>query len=317
VNEVASDLPARSPNGAAALDIFYADFNDVNFYVEDEQQENLYQEIFRKLFHRIRITRIFPLGGKAAVRQHATSSSNGGIKRFRAYVLDRDFDYFLGKQLKHPNVFYLDRFCIENHVLEPSAVVELVIENHPKKKRAEVKAALSLDAQLPTLYRSARPLFTLFFCAQRLDLGVKNCSSPPEVFCKPGRLWELDDAAIIRYEAELKAAARAKVLDPPLVEPKSDTRLSRAARAPDYELVSGKFIAATLFHYVKSRYSLGSMTFESFVYRLTKNCDLRSMRPFGARVRAGAQAHASNSTVASRKGERRRRVVGQFEFPRP
>jgi len=293
-----SDLPARSLNGMAALDIFYSDFNDVNFYVEDEEQENLYEEILKKLFSGVRIARIFPLGGKAAVLQHATSSSNDGVKRFRAYIVDRDFDYLLGKRFKHPNVFYLDRFCIESHLLEPSAVVELVIENQPKRRRTDIVVTLSIDSKLPSFYGCLRPLFALFFCAQRLDLGVKNCSSPPEAFCKPKRLWELEDNAIARYEAELKADAEAKLLDPPLVEPRSDSRLSRAVRAPDYSLVSGKFVAAMLFHYVKSKYGLGSITFESFVYRLAKNCELLSMRPFAARVRAATRAYEAKSARA-------------------
>lgn len=296
-----SDLPTRSANGMAALDIFYSEFNEVNFYVEDEEQENLYEEILRKLFTRLTITRIFPLGGKEAVLKHATSSSNNTIKRFRAYIVDRDFDHLLGQLFRHPNVFYLDRFCIESHLLEPRAIVELVIENHPKRKRADIAEMLSVDAKLPSFYGGLRPLFLLFFCAQRLDLGVKNCSSPPEAFCKPDRLWEVEDAAVARYEDKLKSAAKAKLLSPPLVDPKSDVRLSRAARASDHTLVSGKFVAAMLFHYVKSKYSLGSMTFESFVYRLAKNCDLRSMRPFAARVGASVGAHAAKGGTASRK----------------
>jgi hypothetical protein len=301
VSAAASDLPARSPNGMAALDIFYSDFNDVSFYVEDEGQENLYEEILKKLFSRLRVAPIFPLGGKAAVLQHATSTSNDGIRCFRAYLVDRDFDHLLGKRLEHPNVFYLDRFCIESHLLEASAVVEVVIENHPKRRRADIAAALSLDVQLSSIYGCLRPLFMLFFCAQCLDLGVKNCSLPPEAFCKPRRLWELNDASIVRYERELKTAAQAKLLDPPIVDPQSDVRLSRAARASDYALVSGKFVAAMLFHYVKSKYSLGSMTFESFVYRVAKNSALLSMRPLATRVRASVRAHAANSAIASRK----------------
>jgi len=70
--------------------------------------------------------------------------------------------------------------------------------------------------------------------------------------------------------------------------------------ASDYELVSGKFVAAMLFHYIKSEYNLGSMTFESFVYRLAKNCTLRSMREFAERVRAASLRWAGKSDLAAR-----------------
>src|SRR5690242_16106460 len=98
----ASDLPARSQSGMAALDIFYADFNDVNFYVEDEEQENLYFAVLGKLFRSLRIARIFPLGGKPAVLQHATASANEQVDVFRAYIVDRDFDHLVGKEFEHP-----------------------------------------------------------------------------------------------------------------------------------------------------------------------------------------------------------------------
>jgi hypothetical protein len=290
----------------AALDIFYAEFNDVNFYVEDHEQENLYYEILRKLFKSLRIARIFPLGGKPAVLQHATSSANEGIEGFRAYIIDRDFDHLLGKQVGHPNVFYLDRFCIENHLLEPAAIVELVIENHPKRRRADVERELSLDAQIPFLYDRLRPLFTLFLCAQFLNLGVRNCSSPPEAFCRSKQLWELDDSAIVRYRGELSAAAGANSSHPDPLDSQCDLAFSRASNASDDELVSGKFIAAMLFHFVKSKYSLGSMTSESFVYRLAKNSTLQSMRAFTLRVRAAVRAYRvrSSKLIAENQGSR-------------
>src|SRR5581483_5290310 len=146
----------------------------------------------------------------------------------RAYIVDRDFDDLLEKTFDHPNVFYLDRFCLENFLLERRALVEIVIENHPKKKRDDIENALPMiDDQLSSFYESLRPLFCLFFCAQYFDLSVKNCSSPPEAFCKPKRLWEVDGDAVNRLEETLKAAAQQKQIEPPLTEPRTDIRLSR------------------------------------------------------------------------------------------
>jgi hypothetical protein len=299
VSENPLDLPTRSQRGLAALDIFYDEFNDVNFYVEDEEQENLYFEVFRKLFKRVRIARIFPLGGKSAVFQHAMSTGNQEIKGFRAYIVDRDFDHFLEKQFVHPNVFYLDRFCIENYVLEPSAIVEVVIENHPKAKRDDVKAKLSLGEQIPSLYNGLKPLFRLFLCSQSLDLGIKNCKSRPEAFCEPKRLWNVNAASVVSYQGELETAAAGNGMNPSEFRSHCDGLDSRIRAASSYQLVSGKFVAAMVFHYVKSRYILGSMTFDSFVYRLAKNCTLRSMRPITVRVRASLKGHGDCNSSAT------------------
>ncbi len=291
-----SDLPTRSEDGMAALDIFYAEFNDINFYVEDEDQENLYKVIFGKLFKRIRIERIFSLGGKRALLKHAASEANQSIKCFRAYVVDRDFDHLLGNQFEHPNVFYLDRFCIESHLLEPTAIVELVIENHPRSRRVDVNAKLSTGSQIRSIYRGLRPLFVLFLCAQALNLGVRNCSSPPESFCETKQRWVLKRRVAISYREGLRVAAKANGLTTDQFDSRCEPLSLRASTVPDFELVSGKYVAAMLFHYIKSKYSLGSMTFDSFVYRLAKNCKLRSMQAFAVRVRSGAQTHRVGSS---------------------
>jgi hypothetical protein len=176
------NLPARSQNGMAALDIFYTELNDVNFYVEDEEQENLYFEILRRLFKSIKIARIFPLGGKSAVLQHATSAAKQSINCFRAYIVDRDLDHLLGKQFEHSNVFYLDRFCVENHLLQHSAIVEIVIENHLKRKRAEVEVDLSLDAELPAFYKSpTSPVYTFPLRRVRRPGGQEHFVAPRSV----------------------------------------------------------------------------------------------------------------------------------------
>lgn len=284
-----SDIPARSQSGLAALDVFYNDFNDVNFYVEDDGQENLYYEVLRKLFKDVAIARIFPLGGKSQVFAHAVSKSNDVISPFRVYIVDRDFDYLLDRQFDHPNVFYLDRFCIENHLLETAALIEIVIENHSKRKRDEVGRSLQFDKRIPLASKSLRPLFTLFLCAQSLDLGIRNCASPPEAFCRPKRLWSLSAKALRDYERAVRQEAEQK--GPKLFDTRMAIVSSRASGATDDELISGKFVAAMQFHYIKSKYSLGSMTFDSFAYRLAKNCTLDSMRTFADRVAGGKAAY--------------------------
>ncbi|MFP5237338.1 MAG: DUF4435 domain-containing protein [Acidobacteriota bacterium] len=289
------DFPTRSQPGKSALDVFYVDFNSVNFYVEDEDQENLYFEILGKLFGSAKFNRIFPLGGKPAVLEHARSDENQCIDAVRVYILDRDFDFFLGKNCEHPNVFYLDRFCIESHLLEPQAIIELVVESEPKLKRQEIEKALNLEAELTRAYRDARPLSTLFLCAQLLELGIRNTSSAPEAFCAPKRLWEIDEAAIERYEKKMREAATTVAQS--TLGHCFERAGELAASADDFCLVSGKFVAAMLFHYVKNNYKLGSITFESFIYRVAKSCTLSSMQQFAQRINAAVQGHSAAAST--------------------
>jgi hypothetical protein len=289
------DLPTRSADGLAALDIFYSDFNEINFYVEDIDQENLYEVLLRKLFPDVRIERIFPLGGKPAILRHARSSDNAGITSFRAYILDKDFDDFLENQVSHPNIFYLDRFCIENHILEEDAFVEVVIESQPKKRRQDVVRNLEISNMTDQIFSALRPLFICFACVQRFQLGLTNCGCAPETYCINGRLWEIDQQVFRSYIDTLVEASLVANLDPPIDDPISDERLRDICSANNHSLICGKYVVAMLFHYIKSKYKLGNITFDSFVFRVAKSCSLVSLADLGRRISEGAEAHGIDS----------------------
>ena len=44
---LADSMPTKSDAFLKGIDIFYLQFNDVDFYIEDEEQENFYFEIFK------------------------------------------------------------------------------------------------------------------------------------------------------------------------------------------------------------------------------------------------------------------------------
>ena len=279
---VSDDFPSRSEDGLAALDIFYNEFNDIHFYVEDADQENLYFVLLKRLLPGIRIERIFPLGGKGAVIRHAEACVGSTPSQFAVHLLDRDFDHLLGTQSSLPSIFYLDRFCIENHLLEECAVVEFVVESHPKEKRDDIANRLNLPSYLQRTFSDLRTLFIYFACVQRFCINLQNCKSPPERYCHPRRRWEVNPDSVTAYRQAIVAETQA--LNLPISDPASDERLADVSALADHELVSGKHVAAMLFHYVKSKYSVGSITFESFLYRLAKNCELMSLAQLTKRI---------------------------------
>lgn len=289
-----AEVPQRSLDGLASLDIFYDDFNDIHFFVEDEDQENLYEVIFRRLFPELKVARVFPLGGKQAVLDRCKQSSRQESRPPSIYVVDKDFDDLLGCQQTHPLLFYLDRYCIENYFLESDAVVEVVIESLPKLKRADVYASLGLPEKLSELAESMRPLFQLFFAVQYYNLGLKNCRLATEAFCQQSRLWMIDNQAVARYSKQISQAALTTPHAEELKEPLVNATISALQLLDFHQVVSGKHICALLFRYVKSKYNMGTITLESFLFRLAKNSSLSSLDSFAAAIRtATVQVNAS------------------------
>lgn len=271
------NLPKWSANGLSALDVFFRDYNEVSFFVEDEDQENLYFEIFRRLFPNVSFDRIIPLGGKPAVLAHAKKPENAEIKN-RVYILDKDFDDLLGKTEDIKDVYYLDRFCIENYLMEEDAITEVVVESRPKAKRSEIAKTLDLQSYFDETNGQLKHLFSLFFLAQLEGLEIENCRSKPEKYCDPRAPWKLLDSRIDNYLEAINDQCKQRACGE-LVDFSEDHRLEHFHKCSLHEVVSGKFWLNLLFHYVKSHYSQGSITFESFVYRLAKNCTLQSLDP--------------------------------------
>lgn len=272
-------IPSRSPAALGALDVFYSKLNDVNFYVEDSEQENLYYAILKKHFPTLNFSKIFPLGGKSNVLAHAKDPINKITRPKKVYIVDQDFDHLSGAIESIKNVFYLDRYCIENYLIEEDAIIEVVIENNPRLKSADVVLNLGLVEFLRRTESDLKELFILFYSVQLFQLGIKNCASKPEEFCEAKKLWEIAQARVEDYRKLVVSNAIPPKANPALVDPSTDERLQPARTSNPEQLISGKFLLAVIFHYVKSKYSLGSITFESFVYRVAKNATLHSLTP--------------------------------------
>lgn len=267
-------IPEYSADGMSALDIFYSEFNDINFFVEDAEQENLYEVIVRKILPDLKIYRIFPQGGKPAVKIHSENNSAAN----NVYLLDKDFDDVLGKTSStDPRVLYLDRFCIENYLLDESAIIEFVIECKPKFKRNLVQTRLDLDNYLKELLSNLKPLFECYFLIQKNSLEIVNCDLAPEHFSiSKQRLYCICATKVNRYIANAINTA-----NDPLA--KDEFRKIHTCGIFDlgsqeiHSIISGKYLLKLVFHRLKYEFQIGGDTFDSFRYRVAKSCNLGCM----------------------------------------
>lgn len=269
-------LPSRSAAGRAALDVFYRDFNEYSFYVEDEDQENIYFEILARFLPGVNFNKIFALNGKESVIKHAEDKDNAIIPN-RVYIVDKDFDDLLGKIRNISNLYYLDKFCIENYLIEENAIIEIIIEENPKLNRIDVAASLDLPNFLENLESSVHSLFALFFLAQLEEIPIKNCGLSPEHFSTAKCRWKICNESIDTYKAEHTQKCLDSMIQPPSSPLTTDERLHGFFSLTKDKVLSGKFILKILMHYLKSKYRMGSITFEAFVYRLSKNCELNDL----------------------------------------
>jgi len=258
---------------------FFQQFNEVDFYVEDEDQENFYFCILKKLLPEVRFENIFPHKGKARVIKHAVENQ---LPRKSIYVVDKDFDDVLRRQHQQENVFYLDRYCIENYVLEEKAVIKFVIDEKPRLKSNHVQAKLQFSSNWDDIVRQLTKPFVFFFGVQKYNIeALKHTSHRPDCFCSADKC-SVDEKSISLYAKLLlkKAAAQRLVIDLPNEIKRCDAlfEIGRKTKLSGRH-VSGEFILCLFAHCIGKLFDLKNIPeLRSFAFRLVQECELNSLR---------------------------------------
>ncbi len=260
-------IPQRTKLGLYGQDVLYEQFNDIRFYVEDTDQEQLYFVIIRKLFPKIRLSKIFPLGGKKEVISKAQACN---AKKGCIFILDKDFDDILRKKTILPNLFYLRQYSIENYLLEQGAICDFIVEEKPRLKKVVINSNFDIDAFINERVQELIELFTLFLVAQ--DIGYINCKLPPERFVKNSNKYEVDPVSVDAYRVILKE----QFSDERQFDEMRYLYKKKAFKASNISVhrrhICGKYLCFMTKNKLCSKFHLKSISNDSFCYRLAKNC---------------------------------------------
>ena len=270
-------IPTRNDNYRLAEDIFYVQFNDISFYIEDEEQENFFFCILKNLFPDIRIDRIFPLNGKENVINESNSSLGDNKKVF---IVDKDFDDILNKMNSNENLFYLERYSIENHLIEKEAIVEYIIGEKPKLKREDIDNTLDLDSHIENINNKLSELIHLHLVVKNKCSNLKNVSLNHERFfdfnngdfaIKPAQI----DAYKVQIRNELNNIDGRLTLESQVRKVKSVININSNELCVKH--VPGKYLIKMIKQVIESLFGLVSRNIESFCYRLANNCSFTSL----------------------------------------
>jgi Protein of unknown function (DUF4435) len=271
-------LPRFNENYRYAQSAFFEQFNDVDFFVEDEESENFYFLIFSKLFPNVRLENVHPLCGKANAIEHSKRNSS---PRKSVYLLDKDFDDLLGILHKQQNVFYLEKYCIENYLMEEEALIGLIIGAKIKLKPRDVRANLRFQSELDEIIGELSNLYALFFLVQKHRIQAPNTSQTPECFCSSKSKCSLDKDKVYAYRSLIRRRAKQQALDVDL-----DKELKRYSTT--FELgkrnglygqhVSGRFILHLFWQRISKAFGLESVSdLNTVAYQLAKECTFNSL----------------------------------------
>jgi len=268
-------FPELSDSFLAGQDIFYTQFNDVSFYVEDTEQEHLYFNILKRLFNDVQFDKIFPLHGKTNLKNHARGNTTDKSK---IYIADIDFEEILETKEELNNVFYLSKYSIENFLVEKNGLFEIIREKSPKLKDHEIAELFDLNSNLQQCKFILSELTCTFIVIQKYSLGKDFFGlNPVRDFNLDLNPPQVRNTFLPTYYSEtehlLKSVDGRFTLKSKQKEFKSHVRtLSNALK-----VIPGKYLLNVIKHQLEKAKLLNQISIESLTYKLSKECNLDSL----------------------------------------
>lgn len=184
--------------------LFLASKKEINIFVEDQNKEYEYEELFERLFgDEIKINCIFPTGGKTFLEE--AFNLFGESKEYGTcfFIADGDFDVILQKHMiEADNFLYLKRYNIESYLLHKEAVLQFMRPKLKKTKR-ETEVIVNYDNWLNTVTPFFKKLFALHCLVQKFCPEIKNVARGIEQFID--KKGYPNDSAFEKYKNEIAA----------------------------------------------------------------------------------------------------------------
>ena len=196
------------------------------------------------------------------------------------YIVDKDFDDILDKIVENPNLFYLERYSIENHLLEKDTLVEYIIGEKPKLNRNEIEASLDIEATLFNISKSLKNLVRLHLIVQNTCSHLKNISLNHERFLNFNNgQFDEKEPQIASYENDIDREL--KLIDGRYSINSQRNKSKRLISLETLDLcikhMPGKYLLKMLKQIIESDYGLVSRNMDSFCYRIATNCSFNSL----------------------------------------
>lgn len=166
---------SRNDSAKYAKSKFYESFNDIDVYVEDTASESkkVYVEILsRVLGKNILISQVFPIGSKPTVVKRC-KADQGARSKPAIYIVDGDYDCIDNHSEEVPRLYRLKRYCIENYLIDPTAVIDVINDDSIDDDLVAIAGKLQIDQWLGRL----APSLSAIVVAQMAS-NKKQCDMP-------------------------------------------------------------------------------------------------------------------------------------------
>lgn len=239
-----------STEGLSARVPFYEGLNDINIYTEDAESQYFYEEIFKRMLkEKYKISSIFPCGGKPKVIDafNENGKETNGLKNI--FLVDGDFDEFLfpEKVVKDEQFIYLKNYNIENCIINEDGASEIV-RITKKMMGGPARSLLNFTSWKSRAISEFKELFLCYCYIQKFDPSIPNVNRSPNEFIDEKTGFLRTNGRFQQFRDNLFKSHPNAALEIENIKKSYET-----IHGNDYyPLICGKFLLASLEHYIHS-----------------------------------------------------------------
>lgn len=281
-------LPEWTDIQKQTYDLFFMDLQEINIYVEDENSEIFYMELFKDLLDpQINIKKILPLNGRENVIKYCEIYSE---QKPAIFLIDADLYWVRGdNQNKTIRLYQHDRYCIENYLFSENAIIEIIFETVANKTKDEIKHDLLWYKVEENIKDTLIDLFIQFAIIHKFEKSVTTVKTGiKECFAS----HKQDEYEISKENVEKLMATKQLEIVKKSIH-KNYSKQSEIYKKIKQEvidnvddlsekihIISGKhFLIHILYRIMKKHTSNAQMTMDSFKLRLARHCDKNALLP--------------------------------------
>lgn len=259
--------------------LFLSGTNELNIFVEDENKEYEYENIFNRLFsNNLKINNIFPMKGKKGVRKAFEEYGDSFENIPAIYLVDGDFDVIMEKEMiNHPNYIYLEKYNIESYYIDKGATLRFV-SGKMKKRQKDIVDVVDYDIWKTRTYKLLKDLFINYIIAQIAFPEEKNVGISPHKYLSNVN-GEIDQKAIYAYIDQLSK----RVVNYNELYNIYNTRYLECLEGDATRLICGKYVIACLTTYLRKKINI-TFKEEDFRYYLVGEFDIKKLNFLKRRV---------------------------------
>jgi hypothetical protein len=168
-------MVSYSPRAAKALSFLKKPYNDVEIFVEDTGNHNMWLLMVRNILpSHLKISSVNLLGGRRSVVE-ACRLDQATDGRRKLYIIDGDFDHLIG--VPKPKLKYLYRiqaYCVENLLINKNNCVQVGMVKNFKLTESQIESRLQYDLWMSESSRLLTMIFRNYAAARKIDESVST-----------------------------------------------------------------------------------------------------------------------------------------------